>query len=721
MTGRIGRSLLVLVLLLALAFGLCEWAGWPFLRGPIERKLSETLQRPVSIGDEFELRVLGSIRVSSNIIQIGAAEGAPAPEAEPKPEGGFFHASNARVEVPYSTVFALIGGNEQQEPPLIRSFEVERFELALARTKDGKVNWTMGTKDPAATDEETPIVVPRFERLVVQDGHVVVEDEVLDLQLQATIRTNEGSGTEAPGTTTSGSPAPQGLEVDVNGSYRGETLEASLRTSGVLPLIAATQAGSPPLPVKIDARLGETKLALEGRASDLMNLSNLEGSFHLDGPSLAEVGQHAGLTLPSTARFQIHGTASKRGPIYATTIESLQVGSSRLSGKFEFDPTPEVPKLTGELGGKRLALTDLAPAFGAASEEKDEQKPQGKAGKKATAKIEKAKKAASTDGRVLPQGEFDLPALGAMEAEVDVNLESANFGTDLLQDFTPLRGHLSLRDQVLTVDKILARTAGGELRGSFSLDARKEKAPLWKVDLNWGGIRLERFITARNPRNTQDRDKADGKGAPGYITGTFGGRAKLAGAGNSTARMLASLDGAADLWVTDGTISHLVMELMGIDVAQSLGLAFGGDQNLEMRCAVTRLEVKDGLLRPEVAVIDTEDTTVMVNGEVSLAEERLDLTLSARPKDVSPVALRAPVHVRGSFAEPAIRPDTATIGLRLAGAAVLAAITPVASLLALFDTGDPNTAACAEALEQSGAPRGEGTGKSVTPEGKDRK
>ena len=41
--------------------------------------------------------------------------------------------------------------------------------------------------------------------------------------------------------------------------------------------------------------------------------------------------------------------------------------------------------------------------------------------------------------------------------------------------------------------------------------------------------------------------------------------------------MLASLDGTARLWVRDGTVSHLLVEAAGIDVAQALGVYIKGE------------------------------------------------------------------------------------------------------------------------------------------------
>jgi uncharacterized protein involved in outer membrane biogenesis len=248
----------------------------------------------------------------------------------------------------------------------------------------------------------------------------------------------------------------------------------------------------------------------------------------------------------------------------------------------------------------------------------------------------------------------------------------------------------------LNVEQLLARTSGGELRGSLSLDARRT-APQWQGDLRWSGVRLEQFLRARNPT-------AEGGAAAPFIAGVLGGRAKLQGSGRSTAALFASLDGSTELWLRDGRVSSLLTELAGIDLAESLGIVMAGDEGLPVRCAVARFIVRDGVMTPEVAVIDTPDTTVFVGGRISLADERLGMTLTARPHDVSLVALRAPVRIEGTFAEPKVDLDVGRIGLRLAAAAALAAVTPLASLLALTDFGEAERAVCGDALQRLKSP-----------------
>lgn len=662
---------------------LLELLGWPFLRGPFQRALADATGRQVELGPDFQLRLIGSVRLRDEYVEIGQ----PPPDArQPAGEGPFLRATQLRIELPYSTVWRMLRG-PIDAPLRVRLLEVDELDASLARDAEGNANWSFADPERAERAEpSTPVPLPQFDRFEVGSGEIRLRDELLGLRIDAQVRTREGNATAA-GNGSDRAGADTGLEIIATGTYRDSPLHATLRSPGILPL-AASGGNAPPVPFQLQLRAGDSRngggddgndvqtvLDLDGQVADLLQLRGLTADYRLRGPSLAAAGAPLGLTLPTTSAFDIRGSLVKDGQQWSTRVEALEVGSSRLNGEFAYDAAAGTAKLSGTLRGEHLTLSDLAPALGAGGGSAEEA-----ARKRETVPV----------GRVLPHREFDIAALAKMDADLQLDLDSVDLGSAALASIAPLRAQLSLDDSVLAIAELQARTASGELRGLLRLDARA-KQPRWHIDLRVSRVRLEQFLTARTP------------GGVAYLSGTLGGRTKLDGRGNSTAQMLGSLDGSAEFWIDDGRISQLLLEISGIDIAESLGLLIGGDGQLRMQCAAARLEVEDGLVTPEVALIDTVDTTLLVDGEMSLAEERLDLVLAARPKDASPLALRSPVRIEGSFGEPKVRLDMGATALRLGAAALLATIAaPAAALLALIDpgAGDDGGAVCAQSLQQ---------------------
>jgi uncharacterized protein involved in outer membrane biogenesis len=757
--------LLALVALLVAALLVCELLWWPFVRGPVERRMAAAFGREVTLGPDFGVRVLGSVRMRGDLLVIGPAPDGPTLKTEDGRVRNFLEGRNFALALPYSTIRTLMQP-ERGEAPCVRSLEVERLELGLVRQADGRANWTFGgPKKPDAPQRE----YPEFDRLVVRDGTLLLDDAVTRLRLDASARTREGSATQGPaaGTPSASGPAASapaasrapasappgatsgetGLEIVAQGRYRDSPLQVRMHSSGLLPIVTST-ADTPPVPIRLEIKMGKTELYVDGRGKDVLRLTELDGEFRLSSDSLANAGAPVGVTLPATGPFLMTGHIRKQGLVWSTAISQFNVASSRLRGDFRYDPTKPVPELTGTLAGSRLALQDLAPAVGADADKA----PPAKEEEAAKPARKDAAKPDAKDGgaaaRVLPQREFNLPSLARMNADVEVRLASLDLGTPQLETFKPLHARIVLRDEVLTIRDLRATTSGGELRGTLGLNSR-EKTPSWNADLRWSGIHLDRFIKARNTNAVDDDAVAEeagaaasgtsaaGKGgaparppaspaarpgrpaaaaaakqarqakeakvqaqAPPYVSGILGGQAQLRGTGRSTAALLASLDGTVQMWVREGRISHLLVELSGIDIAESLGLLLGEDNMLDVRCAVSKMAVKDGVLTPEVGVIDTKDSTLLVGGQVSFDDEKLGLVLRAQPKDFSPLALRSPVRIEGTFGKPEVQLDRTAIGLRAAAAAALAAVTPLAGLLAFIDFGEEEKAVCADAVRR---------------------
>jgi DMSO reductase anchor subunit len=64
-------GLLAFFVLLVIAVGVCEWRGWPFLRGPMERTLASKLDRDVRVGQGFSLHLLRSVRLFTDTLHLG--------------------------------------------------------------------------------------------------------------------------------------------------------------------------------------------------------------------------------------------------------------------------------------------------------------------------------------------------------------------------------------------------------------------------------------------------------------------------------------------------------------------------------------------------------------------------------------------------------------------------------------------------------------------------
>ena len=369
-----------------------------------------------------------------------------------------------------------------------------------------------------------------------------------------------------------------------------------------------------------------------------------------------------GVTLPTTPSFKTHGTIAKDAKVWKAVFEDARIGSSQLNGAFTYDTGASKPLLSGKLGGSRLLLADLGPAIGAPAP--DQAAPAG----------------STAAGRVIPDKKFDLPSLRAMDANVLFDIAMFDPGTSVIEPLRPARAHLLLADGVLTLADIEGATAEGKLLGYLQLDGRGSQA-LWTADMRFVGVNLARWLKLKRSGN-----------APPYLSGKLDALVKVKGSGRSTAEILASLDGDIRMHMRDAAVSHLAVEAAGIDVAQALGMVIKGDDALPILCNVADLDVVKGVAKPKIFVINTRDSTIWIDGSVSLRDEALDLRAVVSPKDFSPLALRTPVHLRGTLGKPAVSLELGKLAGKVGAAGLLALLNPLAAIIPFIDTGSKDDA-----------------------------
>jgi AsmA protein len=643
----VSRGLLAFLIVSLIAFSACEMAGWPFLRAPAEKLLSSNLDRTVKLSEPFQLHLIGGINLSIGGLYIAAPEGFDAVY--------LVDAKHIKLALRYRDLFQF----KSTVPFRIKSLRMEDIDAKLMRQADGHATWQFKDDD---THPSRPI--PAIETLIVKNGLAQFSDEITQSDLTVSFNTNEGAGDTRPTT-----------RILVKGSFRQRPLNGEVNTDGFLP-IATQDAAASAITSTLWLDYGGIHADFKGMAFDLFGKQGGEGAFNIKGPSLGILGDLVNTPLPTTDPFKLSGHIKKNDAIWLVNIASATIGRSSLSGNYRYDPKPMRPVLTGTLKGSQLYLADLAPAFGTRNED--------------------GSKTKTRSDHVIPDRPIDLPSLNKMDAQIQVDLTYVELGNAFNHPISPFKADLAIENGRLSLSDIDAKTADGSLSGSISVDANATKGtkslgpvlPKWKIELAWKNINLEKWLKVSEQRKENARKNGRKTSPPAYLTGQLNGSTNLSGVGNSSAQLLGSLDGDIAMVIQNGSISHLIIEVLGLDIFQGLGMLIRGDESLPMQCAVINLKATKGLIEPTAAMIDTPVTLVLINGNLSLATEILNLKLTAKPKNISPLTARSPIHVTGSFSDPKASPEGGPIAVRVIGGLALAMINPLTAILPFIDTGE---------------------------------
>ncbi len=615
---------LIAITLLVIGFFIAEAVWWPFLAGPLEKQLTQTLNRKVSLTQgDFKLRFLGGIKV--HVAQLVVA---PPPWSTAT---SMLEATRVELNLNYADLWNAYQGQRLS----VASLQAASLDTNLERSASGQVSWQL-------RNSGTPPAIPLFNLLEVPKGTLKFSDAQLQLMVESEF---------------SASAINKTFNINGTGSFKKLPLKFAILTSNILPWESAETAAAR-VGLKINATVGRVTLAFNGTALNATSINDFGGNYTIKGPSLAALGDPIGVTLPTTSAFVSDGIIVRSTADWSVIAKTLNIGASRLSGAFKFTEKNASRNLSGRLSGTKLNLIDLAPTIGGSTN-----------GIRNNAK-----------GKVLPNRPFDLASLRAMDANILIDIKEVDLNTTRLEPLRPLQAHLQLTSGVLTISSIQANTAQGNVRGQLALDGRGQEA-IWTARLQISGVRLEQWLKLSKRESL-----------PPYISGQLNGLVNLRGEGRSTAEILASLQGKVAAQIKNGSISHLLIEAAGLDIAQAIGVTIIGDDALKMTCAVADLTVDKGVFRPRLMVIDTKDSALWVAGQVSLAKEILDLKAVVAPRDFSPLTLRTPILVSGSFSTPKFSVDKNKIGIKIGSALLLALVNPLAALLPFIDAGDTQAA-----------------------------
>ena len=648
------RIIVGVAALIAVVILLVFFFPWDALRGPINRYVSGQLGRRFEITQHLAVHLQpypwGKTTVRADGVEFANPEWANEPY--------LVKAAAAEFEIKLWPL--LLGVVDMPRVSLVEP------SISLQIEPDGRRTWALSrdTSDVSAT--------PNIGALTIDQGTVKYRARAqgADMTVQFSLAPEAGgpaSNTSAPGPTSALVPLP--LSYQATGKWKNEPFTASGRTGGVLQL---SQNIKESFPLEINAVAGKTTLKAKGSIENLVELSGLDASFDIHGNNLEELYKLLGVVLPSTPPYKLRGNLQKNGKVWSARKMNGMLGGSDLSGDLSFDTSGTTPLLTGKVQSKLLDFIDLRPVIGLP----------------VRASATSTATPANASRKVLPTATLDLVRLKAMNADVSYSAADIRHVEQLPLDKGSV--HVKLNNGVLQLAPVALGVAGGTLAGRITIDANAVPAS-FETKLDLVAVKLNKlFPTIETTKSS---------------LGKISGKIDLKGRGNSAAQMLGSSSGSVAVLMGKGEISKLLLEFINLNGGQIIKLLLSGDRNVQLRCAAAAFEVKQGLMSTKTIVLDATDTVINGSGQISLANETLDILLFPQPKDEGILSLRSPLKISGTFAAPKAGPDKLALAGRAGLTLALGLINPLLALAATVETGPGQDADCSRVLAIAADPK----------------
>jgi uncharacterized protein involved in outer membrane biogenesis len=517
---------------------------------------------------------------------------------------------------------------------VLPEIHISRPRLLLEKNTKGEGNWEFETGKKDETDRTE---FPKIGRLTLEDSKLDYRDPNTRTELEVSA-------------SAAGAAKEQRVKLEGRGRFEGEPFRLKMEGGSLLELWEKHG----PYPVDLRMVAGDTRITVEGTFADPMQLQEPKLQLDLQGDSLAKLTPFIGVPLAETPPYQFSGHVTRSGERWLIHDLKGKMGSSDITGNVEYSAPEKRPFLKADIKSHRLDFKDLVGFIGIDPKEKDKEK-----------------------ARIFPDSPYDPKAIRS--ADADINFYSDNIITPHLP-IDEFKTHLKIDRGRITLDPLNFTIDIGQIASVIKLDARKDLIAT-KADMKIRKVPLKRLLA-------ETRFESESGGM-------FFGQILLDTTGNSIADMLGRGNGDVTLLMEQGRISNLLIELVGLDVAESLGFLLTGDKSTRVRCIIGNFKVNHGQMKTAPFVIDTADTNITITGQIDLGKETLDLRLNANPKDVSLLSARTPLNVTGPFKSPNVAPDATPLAAKGAASAVLGVLlTPIAAIIPWIDWGLGEDSAC---------------------------
>ena len=425
---------------------------------------------------------------------------------------------------------------------------------------------------------------------------------------------------------------------------------------------------------RVSIQLGDYLADVHGSVGEPPRLVGTDVELRASGPSLALIGELAGLEQLPDELFRVGGRFKGTPELFTTDGLEIVLGDSDLSGSLEVDIRAK-PAVTARLSSKHL---DLAPFMQASPEGGDDSTDTAVAAGTPKKKT------------VISNNPIDFAPLHRADADVTVAIGTLQLP---LKRFREVELGARLENGRLEVHRFsVMGQREGRGSGTLVLEPVGDDYRLHTV-LDFDALRLD----------LPGEDTADPASEPSIDLDV-----RLDVVGKSPHGFASTADGSVQMVVGKGVMDNQILDLITADILLTLLTAFNPfakeDAATELQCAVFLVSLEDGLATLEPMALQSDKMTMLGKGKIDFGTEKLDLDWVTKPRKgigISASMITNPyIKLGGTLSNPSVQMK----GMEAVASTGVAVATMGISLVAkgFLDRITAEKKVCKKALEEIG-------------------
>jgi uncharacterized protein involved in outer membrane biogenesis len=596
--GGLIAALLLVILVLA------------FLRIPIDLSAHKSMvESAAGLALGRSVKVDDRIVITTSLRPIFSLERLRIENPKDFGTGDFLTMNSARIQL---KLLPLLMGKVH-----IAEIRVKGFSVNLAVNQDGVANWTSRrapseTKTPAVPDErkrpEAPQLQLTSDSLVLTE--VTLEDISVSYRSPDTSEALQFKIDTCKGRMLPGDP----FDLTMQGIFLQEPFSSQVKIGSLQELLEKSASW-----MEIRTEIAKTRFDFAGRLDLVRAASSLNLKTAVSGDRLDSLNGLLKLDLPPLQSYHTAADLTLRRQRIDLTDLTIQVGDSRLQGTMSLEKNGPRLKSNLDFNSPMIQLDDF---------ELGDWSPEAGDPEKTAGGHDAAKSDAKGGERVREL--LSPEVLEKIDARLMIKAKRVLSGSDEL-------GSGSMTATVnggrFSVDPLKLNIPGGTfvLAAVLKPDPRAPEASLRIVTKNFDfGIPVRRV----NPK--------------GDMGGHINLDVDLISKADSFDRLMANGRGHFDY---SGRLENIKAGIIDLWAVNLIAAIVSREDDSKINCVVGRWTMKEGVLTPEVFLIDTTRIRICGRGQADFKNDRIELAVTSRPKRPEFFNLATPVEIKGSLSD----------------------------------------------------------------------
>ena len=426
-------------------------------------------------------------------------------------------------------------------------------------------------------------------------------------------------------------------DISITGSLKGESLSMKISEDGLL-----ARGTDRPVELSMDASVGDLNLQFDGQVK-----RNPGGkpTIHLDtlvsGSRLDKLNRLLEYDLPPIGPYKLHGALHTAKNLLTLDELLIEVGSSTLNGEVMLTVkadeegkliNPSV--LDAKFNAPSLQLDDLhirELVSTISDEEASDERVSNEEAANEQAPVHTEPDKVSNYADLLSSEFSDV-----IEAHLEVAVDEVISGTDRLGSGYVMANN---RNGKNSLEKLHIEVPGGffEMNGYYQV-----KNEITEADVH---LNMDQFDYGVLVRRVVPESS---------IKGLMNLRIDLSAAAADIGSLQKHVNGRLRVGVVPEHMEAGIIDLWAVNILTSaLPVLMEGSES-EINCIAADFNFEDGMITPEVFLLDTSRMRALGEGYVNLKDESIDFHMKPTPKSPQFFSLATPVNVTGTIRDPHI-------------------------------------------------------------------